>query len=305
MYLLPLVSTFLSSFLSGSVFGRFIGHRGSIVLSIFCLGIGFLSSILIWYEVVICSSEVFYNLFGTWFSVGSFNIYWNIYIDLTTAHMLLTVTSVSFAVHCYATVYIKSDPHLNLFMSYLSLFTFFMIVLVCSDNLIGMIVGWEGIQTQCLNGIQYMFIFQINRLRRQPSNLLGHVNSRFLPLVHKRIFYKSRIPANKRIGDHYSIFLQLLVGFMLGDGWLELHGKGARLGISLTEKFKDVAQFYKLIFYALGYVESFDLQNSSIRSKRPEMKPYYEIRTFSFSSLIQYHQDWYKKIQRKDGSFYN
>jgi proton-translocating NADH-quinone oxidoreductase chain L len=145
MYLLPLISTVLSSFLCGSMFARLFGHRGSIIISIFFLFISFVSSLFIWYEVAIASCEVYVDLFGSWFTVGSFNVYWNIYVDLTTAHMLLTVTSVSFAVHCYATVYMKSDPHLNLFMSYLSLFTFFMVVLVCSDNLIGMLVGWEGI----------------------------------------------------------------------------------------------------------------------------------------------------------------
>jgi NADH:ubiquinone oxidoreductase subunit 5 (subunit L)/multisubunit Na+/H+ antiporter MnhA subunit len=59
--------------------------------------------------------------------------------------MLVTVTGVSFAVHLYAVVYMRSDPHLNLFMSYLSLFTFFMLVLVTADNLVLMLVGWEGI----------------------------------------------------------------------------------------------------------------------------------------------------------------
>lgn len=145
MYLLPLVTTLASSVSSGTIFARLYGHRGSAVISIFCLLLAFLSSLAIWYEVSIGSVEVFVDLFGSWFTVGSFNVYWNVYIDLTTAHMLLTVTSVSFAVHCYAVVYMKSDPHLNLFMSYLSLFTFFMVVLVCSDNLIMMLVGWEGI----------------------------------------------------------------------------------------------------------------------------------------------------------------
>jgi proton-translocating NADH-quinone oxidoreductase chain L len=114
-------------------------------MSISCLLVSFVWSILIWYEVAIASSEVYIDVFGTWFSVGSINVSWSVYIDLTTAHMLLTVTSVSLAVHCYATVYMKADPHLSLFMSYLSLFTFFMVMLVCSDNLVGMLVGWEGI----------------------------------------------------------------------------------------------------------------------------------------------------------------
>ena len=145
MFIFPAVCTFLSSFISGSTVARFIGHRGSAIMSVLLLGLAFISSLFIWYEVNLGSCEVYISLFGTWFSVGSFNVDWSVYIDLYTAHMLLTVTSVSCAVHCYALVYMRADPHLNLFMSYLSLFTFFMVVLVCSDNLLTMLVGWEGI----------------------------------------------------------------------------------------------------------------------------------------------------------------
>ncbi len=59
--------------------------------------------------------------------------------------MLFTVTSVSLAVHLFAVVYMQADPHLTLFMSYLSLFTCFMLVLVTSDSLVMMMIGWEGI----------------------------------------------------------------------------------------------------------------------------------------------------------------
>lgn len=143
MYTLPLVSTLLSSLLcSNSIF---IGIRGAILISNFLLCISFCSSIFIWYEVCICGVETYINLFGNWFNSGSMLTHWHIYIDIYTAQMLLTVTSVSTAVHLYTVVYMRSDPHLNLFISYLSLFTFFMLVLVCSDNLIGMLVGWEGI----------------------------------------------------------------------------------------------------------------------------------------------------------------
>lgn len=145
MFLLPLVSTFLSSLFCGSMIGRYLGHRGSVVISLFCLFVSFFSSVLIWIEVCLGSSETYIDLFGSWFTVGSFNVSWAVYIDLYTSHMLLTVTSVSTAVHCYAVVYMRSDPHLNLFLCYLSLFTFFMLVLVCSESLITMLVGWEGI----------------------------------------------------------------------------------------------------------------------------------------------------------------
>lgn len=143
MVLFPLIATLYSSVLSGTA--RALGHRGSAITSVVLLFIAFFSSIAIWYEVAFGSCEIVVPLFNTWFSVGSLYLDWTVYIDLYTAHMFLTVTSVSCAVHCYALVYMRNDPHLSLFMSYLSLFTFFMLVLVSSDNLICMLVGWEGI----------------------------------------------------------------------------------------------------------------------------------------------------------------
>ena len=145
MYLLPLLSTFLASVFAGLGVSRKVGYRGITVFSTFSLVVAFLSSATIWYEVVFCSSNVSIDLFGPWFQVGSFNVAWVLHYDLLAAHMLFTVTSVSLAVHMFALVYMRSDPHLTLFMSYLSLFTFFMLVLVTSDNLLLMLVGWEGI----------------------------------------------------------------------------------------------------------------------------------------------------------------
>ena len=141
MFILPLVSTLFSGVFSGSMLSRYYGQRGSGVINVLCLFVAFISSLLMWYEVVFAGCEVYVDLFGSWFTVGSMNVYWSVYIDLLSVHLLLTVTSVSFAVHCYALVYMKSDPHLNLFMSYLSLFTFFMCVLVTGQDLIMMLVG--------------------------------------------------------------------------------------------------------------------------------------------------------------------
>ena len=59
--------------------------------------------------------------------------------------MLIVITSVSALVHIYSTGYMAGDPHVPRFMSYLSLFTFLMIVLVTSDNYIQLFIGWEGV----------------------------------------------------------------------------------------------------------------------------------------------------------------
>jgi NADH:ubiquinone oxidoreductase subunit 5 (subunit L)/multisubunit Na+/H+ antiporter MnhA subunit len=59
--------------------------------------------------------------------------------------MLIVVTFISSLVHLYSTEYMSHDPHLPRFMSYLSLFTFFMLILVTADNFIQLFVGWEGV----------------------------------------------------------------------------------------------------------------------------------------------------------------
>jgi NADH:ubiquinone oxidoreductase subunit 5 (subunit L)/multisubunit Na+/H+ antiporter MnhA subunit len=145
MFCFPLLTLFLSFILNGSFIGRYIGHRGSKVISISLCFITLISSIMIWYEVIYGGCEAYINIFGTWISVGSMNINWDVYYDILSVHMLLTVSVVSFAVHCYSMVYMRSDPHLNLFISYLSLFTFFMVVLVSANNMLGMFIGFEGI----------------------------------------------------------------------------------------------------------------------------------------------------------------
>ena len=140
-----LVAVAAGSLLPSLLAGRCVGHRGAHFVSIFAPALAFLASALIWGEICFCSTEVCIDLFGPWFELGSFSVTWTLYYDLLTAHMLWTVTGVSFAVHCYALVYMRNDPHLTLSVSYLSLFTFFMLVLVTAENLVVMLVGWEGI----------------------------------------------------------------------------------------------------------------------------------------------------------------
>jgi len=72
-------------------------------------------------------------------------IRWGFRFDALTVVMLVVVTLVSTLVHRYSIEYMSADPHRPRFMSYLSLFTFFMLILVTADNLVQMFVGWEGV----------------------------------------------------------------------------------------------------------------------------------------------------------------
>ncbi len=80
-----------------------------------------------------------------WINSGSLNIDWAIKIDSLTAIMLFVVTSVSSLVHIYSLGYMHDDKSIARFMSYLSLFTFFMLSLVTANNFVQLFFGWEGV----------------------------------------------------------------------------------------------------------------------------------------------------------------
>lgn len=84
-------------------------------------------------------------LLGPWLTSGSLVINWSLHFDTLTAVMLIVVTSVSALVHLYSIGYMHEDPHRPRFFAYLSLFTFAMLMLVTSDNLVQMFFGWEGV----------------------------------------------------------------------------------------------------------------------------------------------------------------
>jgi len=77
--------------------------------------------------------------------LGLLNVSYGFQIDAIVSGMLILVTGVSTLVHLYSTSYMDGDPHLRRFMSYLSLFTFFMLILITSSNLVQLFIGWEGV----------------------------------------------------------------------------------------------------------------------------------------------------------------
>ncbi|MBR1220013.1 NADH-quinone oxidoreductase subunit L [Bradyrhizobium sp. U87765 SZCCT0131] len=80
-----------------------------------------------------------------WINSGELNVFWTLRVDTLTAVMLVVVNTVSALVHLYSIGYMHEDPNRPRFMAYLSLFTFAMLMLVTSDNLVQMFFGWEGV----------------------------------------------------------------------------------------------------------------------------------------------------------------
>jgi proton-translocating NADH-quinone oxidoreductase chain L len=93
----------------------------------------------------IARGEVYSTNVGNWILSDVFEVNWVFSIDALTYTMLLVVLSVSTLVHLYSTEYMSEDPHTARFVSYLSLFTFFMLILVTSNNFVSLFLGWEGV----------------------------------------------------------------------------------------------------------------------------------------------------------------
>lgn len=143
MYLALVFLSFIGACLAG-LLGRQLGSWGAAITTTSCLFFSLIFSLFAFYEVAFSGGFVYIKL-SAWISSEVLNVDWGFMFDSLTATMCVVVTFISTLVHLYSTEYMSHDPHLARFMCYLSLFTFFMMLLVTGDNLIQMFLGWEGI----------------------------------------------------------------------------------------------------------------------------------------------------------------
>jgi NADH-ubiquinone oxidoreductase chain 5 len=99
---------------------------------------------VLFFEVGFSGSPCYIKL-SPWLDCEMFDACWGFYFDSLTVSMCFTVTLISTLVHLYSTSYMSHDPHQPRFMAYLSLFTFFMLMLITADNFIQLFLGWEGV----------------------------------------------------------------------------------------------------------------------------------------------------------------
>ncbi len=142
MYLLILLLPLLS-FLCGIFLGRWL-YWGVCQISTTLVFFSFCLSCVALYKSI-STGEVYSLTLAPWLYSDSLQVNWSLYFDGLTCVMLVVITFISSLVHLYSTEYMKLDPHLIRFMSYLSLFTFCMLILVTSNNFLQMFVGWEGV----------------------------------------------------------------------------------------------------------------------------------------------------------------
>ncbi|HWB51948.1 MAG TPA: NADH-quinone oxidoreductase subunit L [Stellaceae bacterium] len=136
---LPLLAAAIAGF-----FGRTIGDRGSQVVTCGALVLSAICGIFV-FRGVMAQSAPQVQTIATWIAGGGVDVAWSLRLDTLSAVMILVVTIVSSMVHIYSIGYMAHDHSIPRFMSYLSLFTFFMLMLVTANDFVQMFFGWEGV----------------------------------------------------------------------------------------------------------------------------------------------------------------
>jgi NADH-ubiquinone oxidoreductase chain 5 len=164
-------------FLGGSLFGRWLG-KGVVYFTTINILCSFLISFYLFNRL--CWENSKHNLMiNLWIQVENLDVTWEISTDSLNITMACIVTFISTLVHLYSSEYMKEDPHLQRFMSYLSLFTFFMMILITGNNFIQMFVGWEGVGLS-----SYLLInFWFSRIQANKSAIKAMLFNRIADLL--------------------------------------------------------------------------------------------------------------------------
>ena len=154
LYLLVPLAPLAGAILAG-LFGKTIGRAGAHIVTILGVAIAFLASVVIYQDVA--AGNTFNGTIYTWMQSGGINFEVGFQIDSLTVMMMLVVTFVSLMVHIYTIGYMSEDPGYQRFFSYISLFTFSMLMLVMSNNFLQLFFGWEavGLVSYLLIGFWY------------------------------------------------------------------------------------------------------------------------------------------------------
>ncbi|WP_156850892.1 NADH-quinone oxidoreductase subunit L [Bartonella refiksaydamii] len=135
----------LLGFLIASIGGNAIGDRANELITCSFMVVVAIFSWVAFIDIALGHAPVVDILVLHWLTVGGLTFDWSLHIDTLTAVMLIVVNSVSALVHIYSIGYMHHDSSRSRFFSYLSLFTFMMLMLVTANNLIQMFFGWEGV----------------------------------------------------------------------------------------------------------------------------------------------------------------
>lgn len=281
MYLTILALPFLSALTTG-LLGRKLGVKGAHIVACSCLILSAILSLVAFYEVAICNSPVYFYL-GNWIDSEILSVNWAFWFDSLTVSILIAVLVVSSLVHLYSTSYMENDPHQIRFFSYLSIFTFFIVILVTGDNLLVMFVGWEG------------KFFALDGYSMSILNILTYDSFKF-KLNNQRSFHiESKIHSHKRQGPHDLGIIEIIIGTLLGAGHFEKRkgGVGTRLIIEQSGRNIEYLIWFYNYFAERGYCSKNKPKLFKRIKKQNKVFFSYKFNTFTFSSFNWLYDEFY------------
>ncbi len=156
LYLAIILAPLIGSIIAG-VFGRQVGRAGAHWVTIIGVAISFALSLVVFNHHVLGDGAAFNGTVYTWLISDGINMEVGFLVDELTATMMIVVTFVSLMVHIYTIGYMHDDPGYQRFFSYISLFTFSMLMLVMANNFMQLFFGWEavGLVSYLLIGFWY------------------------------------------------------------------------------------------------------------------------------------------------------
>ncbi|MFL6592584.1 MAG: NADH-quinone oxidoreductase subunit L [Luteimonas sp.] len=143
--LLAIVLAPLLGAIVAGLFGRQVGRAGAHTVTIAGVALSFGLSAWVLWQLVRQGAPPFNENLYTWFQVGGLQAHVGFMVDKLTAMMMVVVTFVSLLVHVYTIGYMADDPGYQRFFSYISLFTFSMLMLVMANNFLQLFFGWEAV----------------------------------------------------------------------------------------------------------------------------------------------------------------
>ena len=144
IYAVAIFAPLLGSIIAGFL-GRVIGDRASQVATVGLMVVAAIAGDTSYYQLVAGGAPVGVVNVGDWITVGDLHAPWALRFDTLSVTMVAMVTTVSTLIHLYSVGYMSHDSSIPRFMSYLSFFTFAMLMLVTANNLVQLFFGWEGV----------------------------------------------------------------------------------------------------------------------------------------------------------------
>lgn len=210
----------------------------------------------------------------------------------------------SLFIHIYSIYYMSGEPHQQRFFSFLSLFTFFMLVLVAGGNFLVLFLGWEGnflclkwYNNEILNNFflfsWLLFIFDVVN----QSFITDIVNQNILEnVIIYPILNNKNLSSTQRIGPHNIDIISIIIGSVLGDSHLEKrqNGVGTRIIFEQSNRNVEYLMWFHKFFAERGYCSS-NIPKLNIRIReRSKINYHYRINSYTFQSFNWIHEMFYK-----------